>query len=417
LRNIFDQYSQPENRITHAFLTTLNEDRQLLEGFLRDIVGIKAPVAAKHLRVLEQRFPGEEEPSECDIERRGIPDGWIFDDEKGWCVLIESKVMARLRGEQILRHRRTAERRGFRFITAVAITPRVETGLPSSTVMLEWRTIYGWLRTQAHKSVWAARAANYFEVAEGKLVEAKQLLEGALTMFSGFGFGEDHPVTYLEAKRVLGLAMGELRQRRDLQQALGMNPKLPRRPAITGRNEGRVWDLLSLASAREELAFTRNPHLTLTITSEAVEAMVTVPHRVNNKMRKRLIELGERGFRNLTEQVVQNLQPLLAIHPGTTPRFRGVQRRYLSQRSKPFNDAVIEFDLRTAVDGSGPPKMQPRWLTAAFGSFVNNERANYQIQMGALFSYEHCPGLKESGAIDMIADAWKACKPLVDLDD
>jgi hypothetical protein len=34
LRNIFDQYSQPENRITHALMTAINEDRNLLGHFL-----------------------------------------------------------------------------------------------------------------------------------------------------------------------------------------------------------------------------------------------------------------------------------------------------------------------------------------------------------------------------------------------
>jgi len=36
LRNLFDQYSQPENRFTHALLTALNEDRKLLNAFLRE---------------------------------------------------------------------------------------------------------------------------------------------------------------------------------------------------------------------------------------------------------------------------------------------------------------------------------------------------------------------------------------------
>jgi hypothetical protein len=44
--------------------------------------------------------PGEEEPSEEELERRGIPDGWIYDD-KGWCVFIETKVMAKLTAEGV----------------------------------------------------------------------------------------------------------------------------------------------------------------------------------------------------------------------------------------------------------------------------------------------------------------------------
>src|SRR5215213_6735081 len=88
VRNVFDQYSQPENRVTHALMTALHEDRRLLDSFLRDLIKVKPPVSPEHLKVLEQQFPGEEAPSdEADLERRGIPDAWIVDQE-GWCVLI-----------------------------------------------------------------------------------------------------------------------------------------------------------------------------------------------------------------------------------------------------------------------------------------------------------------------------------------
>ena len=35
MRNIFDQYEQPENRLTHALVTTLDQDRALLGPLLR----------------------------------------------------------------------------------------------------------------------------------------------------------------------------------------------------------------------------------------------------------------------------------------------------------------------------------------------------------------------------------------------
>jgi hypothetical protein len=188
LRNIFDQYSQPENRVTHALMTALNEDRNLLGRFLRELVTVKPPTDPRGLSVLEQQYPGEEEPSEDELERRGVPDGWISDNE-GWCVLIESKVIAKLTADQIHRHRRTAERRGFKRITVVAITPRKPAALPPQTVLLEWRTIYAWLCRHSRSSIWAARAADYLEVAEAKLIETEQFVEGTLTQFSGFPFG------------------------------------------------------------------------------------------------------------------------------------------------------------------------------------------------------------------------------------
>jgi hypothetical protein len=417
LRNIFDQYSQPENRVTHALMTAINEDRKLLGWFLRELVKVKAPAEPQALLVLEQQYPGEEEPGEEEIERRGIPDGWIFDKE-GWCVFIETKVLAKLGADQIKRHRVTAERRGFHDITAVAIAPLrlLPTSVPEDTVRLEWRDVYAWLRRHSSDSMWAARAAEYLEIAEAKLIGTKQFVEGTLTMFSGFPFGRDHPFTYLEGKRVLGLAMSELRNRRDLLDGLGMKPQAPGRSAITGRQADAVWDFLSLSTASEEENFTRHPHLTLGISSQTVSAMVTVPHAVNNVMRRNLVKLGEDGFQALAENIIGNLRPLLHAHKGATPWFRGVQRRYPSQRATPFVDATIDFDLRTAVpSGEGLPKTQLRWLSAAYGSFVDKERSNYQIQIGMMFRYERCPELHKADAIDLIASAWLGCKPLVDL--
>jgi hypothetical protein len=414
LRNIFDQYSQPENRVTHALMTAINEDRKLLGLFLRDLVKVKAPVDPRSLLVLEQQYPGEEEPSEEDLERRGIPDGWIFDKE-GWCVFIETKVIGKLDADQINRHRRTAERRGFQSITAVAIAPILPASLPIGTVLLEWRTVFAWLRQHSFDSTWAARTADYLEIAEAKLIETKQFVEGTLTMFSGFPFGHDHPFNYLEGKRVLVLALGELRSCRELMDRLGMNPKMGGRPAITGRQGNAVWDFLSLSGTSEEINFTNYPHLTLGVESQAVEAMVTVPHAVNNVMRHNLIKLGEGGFQALAGNIVDNLKPVLHDHEGATPWFRGIQRRYRSQRATPFIDARIDFDLRTAIPFGGPPKTQPRWLSAAYGSFVNKETSNYQIQLGVVFRYERCPELRQPDAIDLIASAWLACKPLVDL--
>jgi hypothetical protein len=66
-------------------------------------------------------------------------------------------------------------------------------------------------------------------------------------------------------------------------------------------------------------------------------------------MRDNIKALGEDGFQALTEKVVKNMRPLLRKHPGATPWFRGVQRRYPSQRATPYVDATIDFDLRTAL--------------------------------------------------------------------
>jgi hypothetical protein len=413
LRNLFDQYCQAENRVTHALLSALNEDRRLLRLFLRDLVKAKPPVDARKLAVLEQQYPGEEEPSEEELDRRGIPDGWIAAEEQAWCVLIESKVLASLRAAQIESHRRTAARRGFTTVIAVAITPHRAATPPQRTVMLEWRDIYAWLRHA--DSVWAGRAADYLEIVEAKLIEAGQLGEGTLTMFSGFPFGRDHPYTYLEGKRLLGLALGELRARRDLRQRLGMNPKDPGRPAITGSRDEGVWNFLSLSSASDAAKHTHYPHLTLSIGAWGVGAMVTVPNAVNSRMRQHIKALGQDGFHTLVKQIVRNMKPLLREYPGVAPWFGGLQRRWPSLKAIPYVDATIGFDLRTAGTASEGPKPQLRWLEAGYGSFINKQGSNYEIQLGAIFRYERCPELRHPNATDLIARAWLACGPLVNL--
>jgi hypothetical protein len=415
VRNLFDQYSQPENRFTHALLTALNEDRRLLNAFLRELVKVKPPVAASKLLVLEQQFPGEAEPSdESDLDRRGIPDCWIFDNEGGWCVFIETKVLAVLRAAQIQSHHRTAAKRGFRHVTAVAITPRRSAPMPAGTIHLEWRTVYTWLLRHGRTSTWAARVAEFLEIAEVKLIGTGQFVEGTLTTFAGFPFGPDRPYTYLEGKRLLGLALEELRTCRELRTRLGMNPKVRGRPAITGRQGDAVWDLLSLSGATDAQSFTKYPHLTLGITATQVEAMVTVPNSVNLAMRRNVKQLGETGFQAMARQVNAAFKPIVRKHRGVTPWFRGIQRRYPSQRATPYIDARIDFDLRTAVPG-GAPKVQPLWLAAAYGAFVDKAGSNYQIQIGAVLRYDRCPELQEANALDLIAGAWLACKPLVDL--
>ena len=47
MRNIFDQYAQPENRVTHALMTALDEDRVLLGLFLHELVKVKAKIDAE----------------------------------------------------------------------------------------------------------------------------------------------------------------------------------------------------------------------------------------------------------------------------------------------------------------------------------------------------------------------------------
>ena len=88
MRNIFDQYSQPENRVTHALVSALHEDSNLLRAFLADIANCSPPKAKDSIEICEQTYPGEIEAAEEETERRGIPDAWITAGED-WCLVLE----------------------------------------------------------------------------------------------------------------------------------------------------------------------------------------------------------------------------------------------------------------------------------------------------------------------------------------
>ena len=415
MRNIFDQFEQPENRVTHALMTALDLDRGLLAAFLHELVKVKPPRGVKQLGLLEQRYPGQPEQREEEDEKRGVPDGWIFDEKRRWCVFIETKVLIKLTAAQIERHRRTALRRGYILAKPIVILPRSALSLPSDVTVIEWRDVYAWLLKKRAKSQWARHLANYLEVIERKLIDTKQFREDTLTKFAGFPFSADEPYTYLEGKRLLNLAMDELRQRRSLQRKLGVNRKHKGRGAITGKRGDAVWDFLSLSKTSDKKLFTHDPHLTLGITSRAVEVTLTLPNGLNRSMRNAVKTLDLDGFLELLAAVLKRLRPMLRKHKGAVPIFRGVQRRYLSQRAQPFVDARIDFDLRTAVASKDRPKLQPVWAKAAYDAFVRKRGTNYQVQVGVVFPYERCPEVARDDALDLVEQSWLACAPVVSL--
>ncbi len=73
MRNVFDQYDQPENRLTHALMVTLANDKKLVRPFLK-LVGVKRVPALKDIELGLQRVPGQEVDSIKDGQE-GLPDG------------------------------------------------------------------------------------------------------------------------------------------------------------------------------------------------------------------------------------------------------------------------------------------------------------------------------------------------------
>jgi hypothetical protein len=414
MRNLFDQYDQPENKVTHALMVALDKDRVLLKAFLK-LINIKPPVKPAQLELEEQAVVGQLEESEQEADRKGLPDGWIHDGEQ-WSLLIESKISSRLTKDQIERHHKTAERAGFTDITVLSIEAVLNRiNEPGYLLRLEWQDVYRLLKQRQLESPWAAMAAEYFEIAESKFTDSGYLKEGNLTVFSGIHFGQEKPYTYTEAKRLIKLIMEALRQDKDFCQKAGIDSNIPGRGAITGKQGSAVWDYLSHQNSAKSKDFTNHPHFTLGINQQRLHISITIPNNTETQYRNRLKGLTFDEFQQLIATVVGEMEPLYSKDEGYSPWCTAVQRRYKSQRAHPTHDAVLEFDLRTAIgDGNSSVKPQIQWLQAAFDAYCE-KKSNYQLQIGAAIYFDKSETIKTEKALDQIKQTWLACGPLLDL--
>lgn len=411
VRSIFDQYTQQENKLTHALACALHHDRSLLVPFIRWI-GIDPPAPASKLRVAQQTIPGRYDAPE-EAEQRGLPDLVVHDDD-GWAVLIESKVQSGLTTGQLERHGRTADRCGFKKPHLVAITvdrPKAKVGNRVRCVL--WRELYAWFTERATRSFFAGELVSYMHALERQMIEQDYQVRGTITMFSGLRFDDENPYTYAEGKRLIRLLGDQLQSRSDLR-SFGIDPKGQRRSAITGRTGDAVWDFLPLAAAKSAKSFTDYPHLTLGISRTRPTATVTVPHGVKGGFRTRLQEIGYEGFRSLILEIENRLRPIVKKSKGAYPNMYALQRHYRSQRSVGTVDARIETDLRTVLpNGSGGVKHQPQWAEAIF-KLLTEKRSNIQFGVEMRLDYT-CPVVRSAACEDLFAESWIACAPLIDL--
>ena len=409
MRNIFDQYSQPENRITHALISALNEDRGLLDNFLEDIARQNPTDNSELLYLTEQRYPWKTTSNgadETEVERRGIPDAWITAGDD-WCLVIENKVLSTPSIDQLERHLATARSHGFSTPKGLLLAAdRLSMELPDEFEFAMWGSVYKWLLEQESWSEWAQRLARYLEVMEARLTNLEQMGSGALTAFNGFRFGGDVGFSDHEAKRVLRLAMDQLRERSDLPSEIGIDLRRSGRKALRGS-----WDVLIFASSPKDESFTARPHLTLGIEPAFVSAMVTLPQNAR-KARRRLVSNGEDGFQSIVKAVLANMRAVAAGCPGMEPRVRVQQRHWTSRSAPPLLDALIDVDLRTYGNSGDSVKFQPQWIDAIYGAF-RKKNANLELQIGAKFPYSTCKRIQESNAVDYVAEAWISCRPFI----
>jgi len=408
VRNIFDQYDQPENKLTHALMVTLANDKKLVRPFL-ELVGVKRVPALKNIELGLQRVPGQEvDPIKDGMD--GLPDACFFDQD-GWAVVIEAKVQAGISVNQLKRHRKTSARYGYEQPYVVLLSVYKSKSLPDWVTHIEWKNLYSWFSKRTTDSLWARQFVEYMHVFEAKMIARDYNIPGTLTMFDGFKFSDAEPYTYAEGKRQIRLLGDELRKRKKLVKALGINANEKGRTAITRGDNGAVWDFLPLKIGRGK-PFTAMVHLTIAIKPHEVSIALTVPNAMKG-VKKTLRNNRVKSLERMLSQVEKNLRSVLKKAKTAKPMIYIHQRHYKSQRSYPDTDGRIEVDLRTVLNtAKGPLKHQPGWLKCIFELLVNKKT---NMQWGVQL---HCPHsekvMQSAKAIDIMVDTWIAMTPLMD---
>jgi hypothetical protein len=411
MRNLFDQYEQKENRLTHALMTSLNEDRALLGKFIKWATGKSAPSPPHTLTVLEQSLPGEEEPLyEEEQEHRGLPDGCIHDGN-GWTLLIESKINARLGPTQLRGHRLSAKSHNLTnpdLLALVLNKPKLSETEDEN--VKQWTELYVWLKQEKQQCDWGGRLSHYMEVLEARMLKNGDLKEGTLTAFTGIPFTKEHLYNYDEAKRVIRLAMGELRSHTELSRELGVDLERKGKTAIKGKEANLVWDCFWL---KEIERFTEAPHLSVGIHRDYLNAVLIIPDKVRSNFRNNLLDVGWDGFQAILERV---LAGFTSKQGGAVPSVAVYQRHYRHQGAVPQVDAELYFDLRTAFTGDKSLKIKPQrdWLRVAYDTFAKKS-SNIQLEVGGRFQYESCSGMNSPEILNQIVNVWIACKPLMQI--
>jgi len=411
MRNLFDQYTQTENRLTHALVWALKSEPKLLLAFLKwlDIKNIPSPTK---LTITEQRIPGTYATDDED-ETKGLPDAMVY-TEDGWAVIIESKVEASPTLNQLKRHRITADRSGFENAPVVLLTVEKPKWTPPDWVTVrEWKAVYGWLRKQsrAMHSPWLTQLTQYIDVLETQAADEKIKLQGALTMFEGFHFSTERPYAYAEAKRQLRLFREELVKHPQIR-ALGVDTKSPGRSAITGKGQTAVWDFIRLKQSGQG-AHTNAPHLTISVNRDILIAAITIPNGIKGGLKTRLKNGGMKEFTDLVREIEENLRPVTEGDGKAKPVLYATQRRFKSQRSVADIDGRLEVDIRTAVKTpKSRIKYQPEWVEAIYSVLVNKS-SNIQFGIEIQFQYDD-RRVQSTDIVDLFAASWAGAWPLVE---
>ncbi len=420
-RNIFDQYKQPENRVTHALGHAIASNQELLVDFVGFLLDRPCPRGC-HVELQKSRVGPAEGTRDADETGDTLPDLWIYSEEKEFACVIENKITADLTGDQMEGHLKMA--RGFADATVVAITPNPKPpavdDLRRENRPVAWRSwpeLHSWLTRWAseRQQPWLlVQFCEYLQLTQEQLYEEGK--DVTITEFSGIPFSNDNPYQPMEAKGLLRDLTSYLRDSSKLREVY---PGLERRSTHPiGTYIHGVWDIIKLEPNAKD--FVKCPHITVAVTDSAVVLHITLPNSAPNK--RYWGRLKAANWQTIFQEIVKNVSQLSASPSNKLPQsYLEIHQRHWSHNRKagPVLDGKLSFVLDAAVQGNNRAvKVVPAWL-ADFKLLISRRPpANIELQIGINYSYSDYDGsssiIKDAGFKDEAVKAAIALKPFYD---
>jgi hypothetical protein len=406
LHPLYDQYSNDENRLTHALLHTIGSSNWILTRFLKNIVAIKELSLSGTFEISTQKIPlshGDKDP----IQVESVPDAWIIDEKSSLGIAIEVKDLKNKLGLVQLRSH-IKRIKGYDNPHLLAITPDLQkpdkiTELQQkksknlNVVWQSWGGIYKWLTSLQTKKLSKNTKEEFLVSSMLQFLERRRNVLG----FQGIYFTNIFNVS--EAKDILNSEMELIEPTvRKLYRDLTR-----RRPAITTISQESVWDCFGV-----EKGFTKDVHISFSIRENFHQISLIIPNSAKEPWKRLKIIFSDKKLENKLMLILQRLRKRV---PHLYVQFH--HRHFRAQRYG-VTDGLLEFN----IDTLGKPfkkqkstvKEFPLWFDAIKSAIEKKKKINGQIMFGVRFYFNETKAIEKPSFINSVKSTLTNLKPLYD---
>ena len=405
LTPLFDQYSNKENRLTHALMHTLAASDKILRLFFNRICSIKGSVSRREFEITTQKRPFSQEDTDPD-RIDSVPDGWIIDKQGSLGVLVEVKDVKNNVGlSQLRSHLRRLE--NYEDSLLLVITPdlslpkkieilKAENECSTKIVWKSWNDLYIFFKQCQDNVTFQLPKERYILDSMLEYLEQRRDVLG----FQGIKFRKGFDVE--EAKQILISEMEELED-----TVHNLFPMLTsRRGSITtAYSKSAVWDCFGVIDG-----FTNDIHITVSIQEAYQDISLTIPNKARQRWKrlKSIFEYqdDERALFNILKKLRKQVPDLFLEY---------VQRHFLGQR-KGVRDAYLEFHIDTFgspfIGNTSKVKEFPIWFKTLKEAITSKRSINAQTMFKARFYLYENPNIDSEKFLITARKTLEALHPL-----